>query len=593
MRGKQGIAAVVAGALIVLAVLAVFAVTLSNNQSESRHNLEYQAHQRAELVAGLMDSVFQSTATPNGDEGQMLGTPIVADRVVQRYMGKNDYAALVDPTGRVLAHSTGFNSQARLAVRTGEALKLVRSGRPWGLGNIFPYGRHGVINLAETLHTSQGTRYLVTGMPVTSLSTFALSELRRVPGAQGQHQLMVDGNGVVIASTVADRPAGYRFHTAVQMHVLHSSAGVIHGANGVRYFDHVDLGDTSWVLLLTVPTKQFFASVSGFRHWLPWVIFVAFGIVAIVALVLVQGAMTAADRIRATNAKLTESNSKLGTARVSLQESNLALGRSNGELERQARELVRSNGELDQFASIASHDLQEPLRKVRTFTERVSETEASNLSERGLDYLRRANASAERMQTLIEDLLRFSRVSTQDRPFTVVDLGAVMANVLDDLSEQVARDGAQVIVGDLPTINADGSQMRQLLQNLVSNGLKFRREGVIPEVTVEARVDAGWLTMTVADNGIGFDQQYAQRIFRVFERLHGRGTYPGTGIGLALCRKIAERHGGNIVADSVPDQGTCFTVTLQTERSEAVSDAPSADRPTEGSAQREETFVAV
>ena len=337
--------------------------------------------------------------------------------------------------------------------------------------------------------------------------------------------------------------------------------------------------------------NQFFASVSGFRHWLPWIIFVAFGLVAIAALVLVQRSMRSAEHIRATNRALSTSNAQLNSAHISLEHSNTALERTNDELERQARELARSNTELDQFASIASHDLQEPLRKVRTFTERISETEASNLSERGLDYLRRANASAERMQILIEDLLRYSRVTTQNRPFAPVDLQAVAADVLDDLSDQVNRTGAVVEVGALPTINADAPQMRQLIQNLISNALKFRREDAAPVVRVDSNVDGGWVTITVADNGIGFDPQYALRIFRVFERLHGRGTYPGTGIGLALCRKIAERHGGTVVADSAPGEGATFTVTMQTQRTEAVSDTPSESPARGGSPTREEPYV--
>jgi light-regulated signal transduction histidine kinase (bacteriophytochrome) len=366
----------------------------------------------------------------------------------------------------------------------------------------------------------------------------------------------------------------------------------------------VPLANTNWKLLLTVPTSTFFAPVQGFRHSLPWIIFAAFGIVAALALVLVRRSIRASDRLRHANEALVSSNVELSSTQASLKEaadalamSNTALERSNDELERQARELVRSNTELDQFASIASHDLQEPLRKVRTFTERISETEASNLSERGADYLRRANASAERMQTLIEDLLRFSRVSTQGRPFSVVDLNAIGRDVLDDLSEQVERAGATVNVGPLPTINADPSQMRQLLQNLISNALKFQRKGVPSVVDVEATVDSGWMTMTVKDNGIGFDPQYSRRIFRVFERLHGRGTYPGTGIGLALCRKIAERHGGTIIAVGVPDEGATFTVTMQTERTEAVSDAPAPGRADDrnlfsgGPSDREEPYV--
>jgi light-regulated signal transduction histidine kinase (bacteriophytochrome) len=301
------------------------------------------------------------------------------------------------------------------------------------------------------------------------------------------------------------------------------------------------------------------------------VIFAAFAIVALLALMLALRALRATDLV-------VEANAKLAT--------------SNAELERRAGELARSNAELEQFASIASHDLQEPLRKVRTFTERVKETEADSLSDRGLDYLQRASASAERMQRLVEDLLTFSRVGTQRRPFAPVDLEKLAHDVLEDLDDSVRGSGAVVRVGALPTISADAPQMRQLLQNLISNALKFTRDGVSPEVDITATVDDGRVTLVVRDNGIGFEPQYAVRIFRVFERLHGRGAYPGTGIGLALCRKIAERHGGTVIADSVPGQGSIFTVTMQTQRAGAATEAP-AVQASGAQAEQEEPYVAV
>jgi light-regulated signal transduction histidine kinase (bacteriophytochrome) len=251
---------------------------------------------------------------------------------------------------------------------------------------------------------------------------------------------------------------------------------------------------------------------------------------------------------------------------------------------------VRSNAELDQFASIASHDLQEPLRKVRTFTQQVTVIESGNLSEQGREYLERANAAAERMQKLIEDLLRFSRVSTHARPFAAVDLGAITREVLEDLEFEVDRAGAVVRVGDLPRLNGDALQLRQLMQNLISNALKFRREGVVPEVAIDASVDGELATITVRDNGIGFEQQYSRRIFRVFERLHGRAAYPGTGIGLALCRKIVDRHGGSIVAAGEPGAGSTFTVTIPTHQREDAS-ATGLDEHPDVSGEREEHRV--
>jgi light-regulated signal transduction histidine kinase (bacteriophytochrome) len=174
------------------------------------------------------------------------------------------------------------------------------------------------------------------------------------------------------------------------------------------------------------------------------------------------------------------------------------------------------------------------------------------------------------MQQLIEDLLKFSRVSTHGRPFTRVDLEQISREVVGDLEAQVRQSGAEITIGQLPTINGDALQMRQLMQNLLSNALKFRRDGVTPEISIDGTVEEGIAEIVVRDNGIGFDPRYNRRIFRVFERLHGRSEYPGTGIGLALCRKIAERHGGTVVADAVPDEGATFTVRLPVDQREEV-----------------------
>jgi light-regulated signal transduction histidine kinase (bacteriophytochrome) len=175
------------------------------------------------------------------------------------------------------------------------------------------------------------------------------------------------------------------------------------------------------------------------------------------------------------------------------------------------------------------------------------------------------------MQKLIEDLLKFSRVATHGRPFGPVDLGLVTREVIDDLEAQVHQAHGHVTIGALPTLDGDALQLRQLVQNLISNALKFRRGDVETQITIDGGSDQGTAWIAVRDNGIGFDPQYSRRIFRVFERLHGRTEYPGTGIGLALCRKIADRHGGTIVADSTPGVGSTFTVTMPVHQREATA----------------------
>lgn len=237
-------------------------------------------------------------------------------------------------------------------------------------------------------------------------------------------------------------------------------------------------------------------------------------------------------------------------------------------LEESLRRLEQSNRELENFASVASHDLQEPLRKIQSFGERLKTTAAPVLSPEARDYLERMQNAATRMRRLIDDLLAFSRVSSKAQPFMLVNLGDVARDVVSDLEVTIEQAEATVTVGPLPVLQADPTQMRQLLQNLLTNALKFRREGVPPRVSVQGAVDkaAGRCEVRVEDNGIGFDEKYLDRIFNLFQRLHGQGKYAGTGIGLAICRKIVERHSGAITARSTPGQGTTFIVTLPFEQ---------------------------
>jgi len=250
-------------------------------------------------------------------------------------------------------------------------------------------------------------------------------------------------------------------------------------------------------------------------------------------------------------------------------------------------ELARSNAELEQFAFVASHDLQEPLRKIQAFGDRLKAKCDEAMLKQGRDYLERMQNAAARMQTLINDLLTFSRVISRAEPFTLVDLGAVTREVLGDLEVRIEKSKARVEIGELPKIECDAVQIRQLLQNLIGNALKFQPPDATPVVRIQGRVvmqpsargstpiftgksaDGGEVSLgeefcelTVQDNGIGIDEKYFDKIFAVFTRLHGRQEYEGTGVGLAVCRRIVDRHGGMISVSSEPGQGAAFTVCL-------------------------------
>lgn len=244
-------------------------------------------------------------------------------------------------------------------------------------------------------------------------------------------------------------------------------------------------------------------------------------------------------------------------------------------LEDNIRELNRSNRELEEFAYVASHDLQEPLRKLSTFTERLADRCAGKLNEEGMVYIDRILAATDNMRVLIDNLLEFSRVTRSQTPFGPVDLNEILSNTRNDFELNIEETGAQILNDPLPVISGIGPQLQQLFNNLLSNAIKFHRPGSKPRVDVSVKglsqnaklslhlpARKKYFKIEVQDNGIGFEQEYAERIFQIFQRLHGKVEFPGSGVGLAICKKITENHGGLIYATGKPEQGAVFTIIL-------------------------------
>ncbi len=230
-----------------------------------------------------------------------------------------------------------------------------------------------------------------------------------------------------------------------------------------------------------------------------------------------------------------------------------------------ARRLQASNQALEQFAFVASHDLQEPLRKIDAFSESLRRHLGSQVTPEAEDYLERMQSAARRMRAMIDGLLELSRVNSRGRDFDQVDLTLVAGEALANLEARVHVTGGEVSIDPLPVIEADALQMRQLFQNILANALKFHRKDTPPRVKVSGAVNGGEapaVTIDIADNGIGFDEKNAGRIFQPFARLHGRSEYEGTGMGLAIVEKIVERHRGQIDVRSTPGVGSVFTITL-------------------------------
>jgi hypothetical protein len=231
------------------------------------------------------------------------------------------------------------------------------------------------------------------------------------------------------------------------------------------------------------------------------------------------------------------------------------------ELNERAKDLARSNSELQQFAYVASHDLQEPLRMVASFTQLLAKRYKDKLDDDARDFINFAVDGATRMQTLISDLLNYSRVGTQGKPFAITEMDALLKRVLESLQFGIEESGAVISSDPLPSVMADPQQLGQLFQNLLANAIKFHGEQP-PRIRILAeRIGADW-KISVRDNGIGISQEHADRIFVIFQRLHTKTEYPGTGIGLAICKKIVERHGGRIWIEPSPAGGTTFCFTI-------------------------------
>ncbi len=542
---RSGSSVPVSAILVVL--LVVFGLQLRSSQASSRADLIDRFTDSAVNNAALTQALFSSSSAASAAEltRQLGGDDVSRRRLdvwIRRGGGQAPYAVLVDDGGRILASSKNAPASAIAAI--GEVPEFVSAAlgqSGFGLSGWNAESGDGrVVEFAQAFAAADGTRRVIaSGVDSKVLTEFLGGYLEQTRQLEGGDAYIIDDTGYVIASTASRSPAGQPItEPDLLSGALTENEG---GYGGDRHFASVPIEGTGWRVVATAPTSELLAAVTGTNKWVPWLIFGAFAMAAVAALALLRRTIAGAADLRRVNDQL---------------------GDTNQQLEARAKELKRSNEELEQFASIASHDLSEPLRKVQMFSRRLQEVEAAQLSARGEDYINRMIAAAERMETLIRDLLEFSRVTTRGNPFSRVDLGEVFHAAVADLEVSVAESGAKIEIGTLPVVAADPLQMRQLAQNLISNAVKFHRDGDPPRVQVHGEIQDGIARVVVADDGIGFDPRYAGRIFRVFERLHGRSAYRGTGIGLALCRKIAERHGGGIVAEGRLGDGATFTVEL-------------------------------
>lgn len=552
----------VVAALLISGLIGGFAYEFVHSQADSRHQAERSFQVQAHITSELTSSLFQSTATgAAAAASKAFGaqTPRAAALTSLAKRSHLAYALVIDSAGRTLAASA--DTPPRVGVSPPE-LRRVLASSLWlsDLRNV--RGQTSpVIQLELPFTTSFGRRIEVEAFDASTLVTFLSAYLHESGANPAQVGYIVDGQNRVVAESTGRLKVGAKLRGGL----VAPRGGRFVAAGSARYVASSPLAGSQWRVLLSEPTAALYPALAGSDSWILSAALVAFGLVALVALVLLR-------RMLIGTARVVEANRELEDLNESLEE---RVAERTAVAEQRAAELARSNSELEQFASVASHDLQEPLRKIRMYAQRLPKRVGDDLPEDAASDLGRMHDAAERMQRLIDDLLSFARVSSRQREFEPVDLSTLARDVVGDLEARIRELDAQVEIGELPVVAADRVQMGQLLQNLLSNALKFHRDGVSPIVRIRAEIVEGEparfageaanvrrCLIAVEDNGIGFEPRYAERIFSAFERLHSRSEYEGTGIGLSIARKIAWRHGGELTATGAAGKGATFTLIL-------------------------------
>jgi signal transduction histidine kinase/CheY-like chemotaxis protein len=526
-KRRAALVLLVAAALVTLALLTVFAIELSNTQAKSKADVKSRVHERAVLAGALVDSLFQTVLQQTPQDQIKYGRRVVSASAMDANRQQNDYLALLNRGGQVLAASQGFTRQARADLSISAALALVRAGRPYALGNLLPYGRTGVVNFAVAFPTRYGQRILLSGISPVVLGLFLSGELNRIPAVKGAHNYVLDGNNTVLASNNASAPVGSRFDKPAQVRALSHASGDRNG----HYYDQVSISNSTWRIVLAAPDGPLFASVSGLRKWVPWLIFIAFAVVAGVALFLGRRVLQSARR------------EVLAAYRAS--------------------ELKSS------FVANMSHEIRTPLNGVVGMLNLLSDT---RLTPEQREYVDVAKSSGDALMTVINDILDIARIEAgrlqiEQREF---DPHETVETSCDTVAATAAAKGLELqsfVHDDVPhAVRGDRLRVSQVLVNLLANAVKFTEAGEVTlEVSVAGRTDLAMrVRFEVRDTGIGIAPDRISRMFEAFSQDDVGTTrmFGGTGLGLAISRELTRLMGGSIGANSEPGKGSTFWFEL-------------------------------
>lgn len=589
--------------LLVLQGVVYWEWFLTRREDELASNHEVARAVAATFMAFVRDVSRQNAAIDAAIKLSEADYLLLAQRLLRT--NRDEYPSinawyLVDQQGKIIAAARRelLGRHPRIAK---EVLPAVEKGSPTVVTDLISEGALGrpAFGIARRLADEQNR---VTGAVVAEVEPSKLSQVTLALNrtAEGRFSLF-DRRGVLVfseparSSAAIDAPGGDPLLNEA-LRERHDTKGVIEAPNDprLRFAARVYMPELGWVVGASRPVE---VAMADEARSLRWITAANLLILALSA----SGATWIGRRIVSRLAELESHAQALGRgelerrvepggmrelAELGAHFNQMAecLQQRNSEVEKVMSELARSNRELEQFAYVASHDLQEPLRVITGYLQLIERRYRGNLDSDGEQFITYVVEAVFRMQQLIADLLEYSRVGTRGRPFQPIEMTRVFDDAVGALRKLIEENDAVVTRGPLPVVTGDPGQLVQLLQNLIANALKFRR-APRPEIHISAQVDDSQAEFSVQDNGIGMEPQYWDQIFVIFQRLHTRQKYGGTGIGLAICKRIVERHGGRIWVDSVPDEGSTFHFTLLRQ---AMSCALAEEQPTEVQSGTEE-----
>jgi signal transduction histidine kinase len=535
--------------VVVGAALGVGAWQLARAQDNERADLRSRYSARAVIATGLVDSLFRLVFQQQAADAakSLAGTVTTAQLDARVRQARNAYIAIIDGNGRFIAGSS--DTPQRIRSGAGAAQPHVRtalkSPTATGISDLLP---GGIVEAAVRYPGHDGTRVMLTASPQNSYNTFLSGAIRPLAPVVRGDAYVLDGRGMVLgAVSGAGKPA--RPNATLVADSARSRQGTYDAGGEERYFAAAPVPETRWRIAISAPTRALYGASTGVSRWLPWLVLAICALAFVALAVLVRRTIIAGQRLSIANDEL--------------ERSQLRLRERAGELQRSNVELQRSNADLEQFAYVASHDLSAPLRAVAGFSQLLAARYRGQLDGEADEFIRHMQEGVDRMQRIIDDLLSYSRVDRSELTAENVDLEQVLADVLRGLGPDIDGHEATVTHDPLPVVRGERGQLGQVLQNLIANGMKFTAPGVAPTVHVSAERENRHWRIGVRDNGIGIEPEHADRIFKMFQRLHGPEEYPGTGIGLAISKKIVERHGGDLTVEPAPGGGSLFVFTVQ------------------------------